>query len=44
MARATREYAEWSAAAELRLLSSEGVDIDRFTPEDYRKYCGRGLS
>ena len=40
---ATREYAEWSAAAELRLLSSEGVDIDQFTKADFRKYCGRGL-
>ena len=43
MGTATREYAEWSAAAELRMLSSEGVDVDQFTDADFRKYCGRGL-
>ena len=43
MGKATWQYAEWSAAAELRLLSAKGVRVKWMTNKQIEKYCGRGL-
>ena len=43
MTRATWQYVEWSAAAELRLLSAKGVRVKSLSNEQMAKYCGRGL-
>ena len=43
MRKATWQYAEWSAAAELRLLSANGVKAKWMTNKQIEKYCGRGL-
>ena len=40
---ATWQYAEWSAAAEIRLLSAKGVTVKWMTNKQIEKYCGRGL-
>ena len=40
---ATWQYAEWSAAAEIRLLSAKGVKVKWMTNKQIDKYCGRGL-
>ena len=41
--KATRQYAEWSAATEIRHYSSLGVRVENMTKKDMRKYCGRGM-
>ena len=43
MRKATWQYAEWSAAAELRLLSAKGAKAKWMTNKQIEKYCGRGL-
>ena len=43
MERATWQYAEWSASAEIRLLSSKGVKVKRMTKSQMANFCGRGL-
>ena len=43
MKKATWQYAEWSAAAEIRLLSAKGVKVKWMTNKQMEKYCGRGL-
>ena len=43
MKRATWQYAEWSAAAEIRLLSDKGVKVKWMSNKQMEKYCGRGL-
>ena len=41
--KATRQYAEWSAAAELRMLSTKGVKVRRMRRNDIEENCGRGM-
>ena len=43
MERATWQYAEWFAAAEIRLLSAKGVKVKWMTNTQMAKFCGRGL-
>ena len=43
MKKATWQYAEWSAAAEVRLLSAKGVKVKWMTNKQMEKYCGTGL-
>lgn len=43
MEKTTWQYAEWSAAAELRLLSSKVVKVKWMTNSQMAKFCGRGL-
>ena len=43
MRKATWQYAEWSAAVEIRLLSAKGVRVEWMTNKQIEKYCGRGL-
>lgn len=43
MERATWQYAEWSAAAELRLLSAKVVNAKSMSNKQMAKFCGRGL-
>ena len=43
MTKATRQYVEWSAAAELRMLSTKGVLVRRLSQKDIDMNCGRGL-
>ena len=43
MEKTTWQYAEWSAAAELRLMSSKGVKVKWMTNSQMVKFCGRGL-
>ena len=40
MKKATRQYAEWSAAAELRMLSTQGVKVKKLTLKTLRKTVG----
>ena len=43
MDKATRQYAEWSAAAEIRMFAKEGIKVHELTKADHKKYLGRGL-
>ena len=43
MAKATRQYADRSAAAELRMLSKEGVLVHKVSRKEIALYCGRGM-
>jgi hypothetical protein len=43
MKKATRQYAEWSAAAELRMFAKEKVKVRKMSEDDMKLYCGRGL-
>ena len=43
MAKATWQYAQWSAAAELRMLSAKGVKVKSLTQKHIEANCGRGL-
>ena len=43
MRKATWQYAEWSAAAEVRLLSAKGAKVKWMTNSQMEKCCGIGL-
>lgn len=43
MAKTTWQYAQWSAAAELRMLSAKGVKVKSLTQKQVEANCGRGL-
>ena len=43
MKQATRDYAEWFVAAEIRVFAKEGVMVRKLTEADRKKYLGRGL-
>ena len=43
MAKATWQYAQWSAATELRLLFAKGVKVKRMSQNQIEENCGRGL-
>ena len=40
---ATRQYAEWSAAAGYRMFSVCGVKAKEMAKKELKKYCGRGM-
>lgn len=40
---ATKQYAGWSVAAELRLLSKEAMTTEKLSAKDIKEYCDRGL-
>ena len=44
VAESTNTYAEWSVAAELRLLSKEGVFTEKRSGTDIKECCGRGAA
>ena len=43
MAKATWQYAQWSAASELRMLSAKGVKVKSLTQKKIEANSGRGL-